>query len=26
MHYDRNRDSFERHATYNVAQYIAGSE
>jgi len=25
MHYDRNRDSFERHATYNVAQYIAGS-
>jgi integrase/recombinase XerD len=26
MRYDRNRHSLDRHATYAIAQYIAGSE
>lgn len=26
MRYDRNRHSLDRHATYGMAQYIAGSE
>jgi integrase/recombinase XerD len=26
MHYDRHRHSLERHATYNVAQFIAGAD
>jgi len=26
MRYDRNRHSLNRHATYAIAQYIAGSE
>jgi hypothetical protein len=26
MRYDRNRHSLDRHATYAIARYIAGSE